>query len=88
MIKYKKLTKRQFIDFLKEKGVYERWKHNIFKVRKANPTKFAKKIIFTPEHNSINFLSASFFWMYTKEGDTFWRKLNVEWVDKHIINDK
>lgn len=63
-----------FIRFLKERNAYYQFIRNIqFKSNWLDTNFYRSK---------INILSFAFTWIHTKEGRTFWEKINVEWRRK------
>ena len=73
----------RFIRFLKEKGVFAAFKHNI--VNNVNPNCFInnhcghdiKRFFWTaPSYEWINY---SMHWAATPQGREFWEQINIEW---------
>lgn len=82
---------RAFAIFLKKKDVYEKYKDNFYTRRLSKNYNFrdvieVKNYFF--KHSKPNcFIQSAFTWAYTKEGDTFWSKINDEWLELlNILN--
>lgn len=75
---------RAFVIFLKEKDVYEKYKDNLFSQRLPKIYTFHNvfeiKNYFFKHNEPNNFIESAFTWAYTKEGVTFWSKINDEWL--------
>lgn len=92
----------EFIAFLKENNVYDKFKKNCLKYRHVssqthtielydflNPLVQYKKKGYT---DLSLIITTSFVWKLTPEGFVFWRNLNEKWVEKFYLfqerNDK
>jgi len=56
-----------FIEFLQERVIYEKFKKNYVET---------EEVIFV---NAIDFITSSFDFKNTEEGEEFWNKINEEW---------
>jgi len=56
-----------FIEFLQERVIYEKFKKNYVET---------EEVIFV---NAIDFITSSFDFKNTEEGEEFWSKINEEW---------
>jgi len=56
-----------FIEFLQERVIYEKFKKNYVET---------EEVIFV---NAIDFITSSFDFKNTEEGEEFWDKINEEW---------
>lgn len=62
------INKHLFLRFLKENGLYHRYKHNLLEQR--------KNVDYTHYFNSMNNINCAFTWGCTKEGYEFWYKIS------------
>lgn len=65
-----------FLQWLKNKGVYEQYKENFI-----NYHLHCSFSTFISEYSSCFYLSNAFFWSDTSQGIEYWKELNWEWVD-------
>ena len=63
-------TEKMFKIFLNKLGVYEKYENNL---------KHEIDIIFKTT-NYYSYLSRSFNWASTQEGDSFWRNIHILWI--------
>ena len=69
--------KKIFFNFLKEKGIYEKWKHYYLKEHKQFASYHFNLML---EHNHIaNIIMLSFDWGKTIEGAVYWCEKSDEW---------
>ena len=80
------LYRKEFINFLKENGVFESYCSN-FRKDKNNLNSNAPKRFFST-HNYIAFLFSAFNWEKTKKGYLFWNSLNTIWTYKKLDEGK
>ena len=82
---------RVFAIFLKKKDVYEKYKDNFYTRRLSKSYNFRDVIevknYFFKYNEPNDFIESAFTWAYTKEGNTFWSKINDEWL-KLLNNSK
>jgi len=76
------LTNKDFVKFLKDNGVYDKFIHNC-KIAVTNSLNFVKtwKTIetFCIDIIKYRYIRDSFDWRKTKEGYNFWSKINEKW---------
>lgn len=73
-----------FLQWLKDRGVYEQYKENFI-----NYSKYKSFFRFTSKFRIDDYLMNCFCWYYTSEGGNYWRDLYREWIsflrEKKII---
>ena len=78
-------NKKEFIRFLKERGVYAAYRRNFsLEYLKIWHNDLYKKIVTNGENffdvvNWKRYINHAFHWAATKEGHEFWQKLSREW---------
>ena len=80
-------SKQQFIRFLKDNNVFEKYIYNLEhreEIHPWYPKVSAKKYFDTIDEK--NLLYCAFAWSYTRQEMYFWLNLNEKWLD-YISND-
>lgn len=67
-MKEKFIGKHLFLRYLKENGLYHRYKHNLLKQK--------KNVDCTHYFNSMSYINCAFAWDETKEGYEYWYKIS------------
>ena len=88
-----KEEKRIFVRFLKQKGAYAAFKRNFnLNYIKANAPSLGKRIFSRNEYFDIVaprfYLSYSFMWATTIEGQTYWQTICNEWANLQYGDNK
>ena len=78
--------KERFLRFLKEKGVYSEWVYNIRKQHPICDKKFWeyrwKNELLSEQNQCKEGIISAFCWSDTRQGNDFWLKLCIKWIDK------
>ncbi len=83
---------KQFIEFLKEKGVYRQFRDNVKNNTTGDETDFNKLLETAMKNESMpEIFSDGFLWAETDrqcEGHDFWNALDMEWTNKYYEDYK
>ena len=75
--------KESFFRFLKEEGVYGEWVYNIRNQHPKSDVKFWRKKwkneVLSEENKCVEGIYNAFYWSKTRQGHTFWLKLDMKW---------
>jgi len=74
------LTDKEFVRFLKENGVYDKFIYNCENVPDLVILKWPTLSNFCSEIRRHNYIDFGFSWSYTPEGHFFWNKINQKWL--------
>ena len=67
----KKDDVKLFLRFLKEKKIYNKWRHNVIAKHSLYFNLYSR--------DPFNVLLSSFYWVDTEEGWNFWDEINDKW---------
>ena len=77
---------REFIKFLKEHEVFEKFKSNVYKrgySKGYNREDFFKKYLKRKANMSKSYISSAFVWNNAYEGFRFWKDINDKWEERY-----
>lgn len=75
-----------FIDFLKERKKFDKFKEYLGKTSKFKDSKDPIKDVLTANLHPVNWTRQTFTWGKTTEGFDFWKQVNYEWCNTLITH--
>jgi hypothetical protein len=70
---------QDFINFLKNKNIYEKFINNLLSFNNQQKKENWKQCKFCKDVDKFFYILSSFYWHETEEGSDFWEDINNKW---------